>query len=108
MSKTYLPDQSGAKRFALRYGGQLVCVRQRLSADGKRRYTTVELLVESHLVTPRQPTLVALSIPPSDRDTRALLLACGADWQPRQRYWLVPQRLAKTLRLMHHQVPISA
>jgi len=104
VAKTCAPDQNGAKRFAKRYGDKLVCVRHRLSADGSVRHATVELLVESTPVTSRARTLVALKIGASDKRTRALLMACGAQWVPEEKYWLLPRMVAKNLRLLKNVV----
>jgi hypothetical protein len=105
VAKTYAPDQNGAKRFALRHGDNLVCVRHRLSDDGSMRHTTVELLVESTPVTSRARSLVAIKIAPADRATRTLLIACGAQWVLKEKYWLVPRLVAKNLRLLKNVVP---
>jgi len=105
VAKTYGPDQNGAKRFARRHGEQLVCVRHRLSDDGSVRHTTVELLVESTPVASRARTLVAIRIGPSDKNTRTLLMACGAQWVPKEKYWLLPRMVAKNLRLLKNIVP---
>jgi hypothetical protein len=106
VAKTYSPDQNGAKRFAKRYGDQLVCVRHRLSDDGSVRPATVELLIESTPVASRARTLVALKIRATDRNTRTLLMACGAEWMPKEKYWLVTRLVAKNLRLLKHVVQI--
>jgi hypothetical protein len=105
VAKTYAPDQNGAKRFAQRYGNQLVCVRHRLSDDGSLRHTTVELLIESTPVVSRARTLVAVKIGATDKNTRTLLMACGAQWVPKERYWLLPRMVAKNLRLLKNVVP---
>jgi hypothetical protein len=105
VAKTYAPDQNGAKRFARRHGEQLVCVRHRLSDDGSVRHTTVELLVESTPIASRARTLVAIKIGPSDKATRTLLMACGALWLPKEKYWLLPRLVAKNLRLLKNVVP---
>ena len=105
VAKTYAPEQSGAKRFALRYADQLVCVRHRLSDDGSIRHTTVELLIESTPVVSRARTLVAIKIGASDKNTRTLLMACGAQWVPKEKYWLLPRMVAKNLRLLKNVVP---
>jgi hypothetical protein len=105
VAKTYGPDQNGAKRFARRYGDQLVCVRHRLSDDGSVRHATVELLIESTPVASRARTLVAVKIAASDKTTRTLLMACGAQWVPKERYWLLPRMVAKNLRLLKNVVP---
>ncbi len=107
VSKTYAPDQDGAKRFACRYGDQLVCVRHRLSDDGNIRHTTVELLVESTPVASRSRSNVAIRIPANDRNTRTLLMACGAQWRPKEKVWVLPRMVAKNLRLLRLVVPIS-
>ena len=105
VAKTYAPDQNGAKRFALRYANQLVCVRHRLSDDGSVRHTTVELLRESTPVSSRARTLVAVRIDPTDKNTRTLLMACGAEWLTKEKYWLLPRMVAKNLRLLKNVVP---
>lgn len=105
--KTYSPDQNGAKRFARRYGIDLVCVRHRLSDNGTVRHTTVELLVESTPIASRTNSLVAVRIAPDDKNTRTLLISCGAEWKPKERYWLLRRLVAKKLRLLHCVVPIS-
>ena len=104
VAKTYAPDQNGAKRFARRYPDQLVCVRHRLSDDGSLRHTTVELLIESTPVASRARTLVAVKIGASDKNTRTLLMACGAQWVPKEKYWLLPRMVAKNLRLLKNVV----
>ncbi len=104
VAKTYAPQQDGAKRFHRRYGELLVCVRHRLSDDGSVRHTTIELLVESTPVATRQRSLVALRIPPTDRETRARLLSFGAEWMRRERYWLVPHLIAEALGLLKYRV----
>ena len=106
VAKTYSPDQNGAKRFALRYGDDLVCVRHRLNETGTVRHTTVELRIESTPVVSRARTTVAVRIPADDRNTRTVLLACGALWQPAQKYWLLPRLVAKNLRLLRFVVPV--
>jgi hypothetical protein len=106
VSKTYGPGQDGAKRFAKRHGESLVCVRHRLSDDGTVRHTTVELLVESTPVASRARTLVAVRIGATDKKTRTLLLACGAQWVPKEKYWLVQRLVAKNLRLLQNTVPL--
>jgi hypothetical protein len=108
VSKKFTPQQNGAKRFALRYGDSLVCVRHRLNETGTMRHTTVELLVESTPVASRARSLVAVRISQGDKANRLVLAACGAQWQPKQRYWLLPRIVAKNLRLIGKIVPMSS
>jgi hypothetical protein len=95
------PGRDGAKRFSLRYGEQLVCVRHRLDPSGTTRYTTVELLVEQTPVVPAGTRLVALRPDPGDKYTRSVLLACGALWDKTSKVWLAPRKIAKSLGLLH-------
>ena len=106
VAKTYPPDKDGAKRFARRYGEQLVCVRHRLNEAGTVRHTTVELLIESTPIASRARALVAVRIDPSDKPMRARMIARGAEWQPKQRYWLLPRQVAKNLGLLPNVVSI--
>lgn len=106
VAKTYAPHQNGAKRFARRYGENLVCVRSRLSDDGRMRHTTIELWVESTPVATRARSMVAIKIESTDRSNRTLLLAHGAKWVSKSRYWLIPRQVAKNLRLLKNAVPI--
>ena len=106
VAKTYAPGQNGAKRFALRHGENLVCVRHRMSEDGLTRFTTVELLAETTPVATRQRSLIALRIPDSTKSVRSLLLSCGAQWDPKHKVWMIPHMVAKGLRLLKYRGPI--
>ena len=103
VAKTYTPDQDGAKRFFRRHGGDLVCVRHRLSEDGLTRYTTIELLAEVTPVAIRQRSMIALRIPESTKSMRSLLMACGGSWDAKHKVWLIPHMVAKGLRLLKYR-----
>ena len=104
MGKRLSPGQDGAKRFALRYGDQLVCVRHRLDPSGSIRFTTVELLIEQTPVVRAGDRLVALRLKPSDKSTRSLLMACGGQWDGHAKHWLVARKVAKDLGLLDQVV----
>lgn len=106
VAKRYLPHQHGARRFALRHGEPLVCVRQRLSADGQMRYTTVELLVEVTPVASHANRQVAVTLPMADRDMRQRLLALGSTWNSSTQQWTVPYPAAKRLGLLQSAKPL--
>ena len=82
-----------------------MCARCCLSDDGSIRYATVELLIESTSVTSRARALGALKIGASDKNTRTLLIACGAQCVPKEKHWLLPRMVAKNLRLLKNVVP---
>ncbi len=107
VARRIAPDRDGAKKLALRYGEQLVCVRHRLNSTGTVRFTTVELLVEQTPVVPTGTRLVAVRLEPGDRPTRSLLLSCGAQWDKSRKVWMVPRRVVKTFGLLDRVVPMS-
>ncbi len=47
------PGQKGTKKLVVKYGDRLVAVRYRYDAEQKRRYKTVELIVEESPWSPR-------------------------------------------------------
>ena len=107
VARRIAPNQNGAKRFALRYGNELVCVRHRLNAAGTTRFTTVELLVETTPVVPAGTRLVALRLGPGEKSTRSLLMACGAQWDKSRKVWFVARQVAKTLGLADRIVQLA-
>jgi hypothetical protein len=79
-------------------------VRHRLDACGNTRYTTVELLVEQTPVVRSGERLVALTLKPTDKSTRSLLLACGGVWDADAKLWRVARKVAKSLDLLDRVV----
>lgn len=94
------PSQPGAMKLTRRYGDALVCVRYRHTADGTRRYTTVELVVDDGLVAHRTPpdeTIVFVRLAFDDAKRRSRALAQGARWDARGRVWSMTAAAAKRL-----------
>lgn len=104
VTRTYGPGQKGAKRLAQKYGRQLVCVRHRVNAGETRRYTTVELVVDSLPITRNAPSRVSLRIPFGNQALRSVLISCGAQWRPVHQTWTLPRIVARQLRLMRYVV----
>ncbi len=52
---TVRPEPRGAKRLRAQYGDRLVCIRYRYDTRCKRRYKTVELIVEERDWDPSAP-----------------------------------------------------
>ncbi|WP_374438832.1 hypothetical protein [Inhella sp.] len=91
-------------KLAQRYGGALVCVRHRLSEDGCTRFTTVELLVDAAPVANRGDELVGVRIAYQERDLQDAARAAGARWDPNQRVWRMPRKVAGMLKLLDRVV----
>lgn len=99
VAKTLAPDDRGARRLAEHYGDALVCVRYRTDARGKVRHVTVELLVESLPIRPRNFKVVSLRIEPRQRSLHAMVEAAGGRWDGRRGVWRVQRRVVGLLRL---------
>ena len=92
--------QAGARKLAHRYGDDLVCVRYRHDADGLRRYTTVELVVDSGPVMPRKGNparMVEIRIGIGEKELRREAMKLGAVWDPGARVWRMPRAAANKL-----------
>lgn len=88
--------QAGAAKLARRHGEALVCVRYRQDADGRYRYTTVELVVEQSPVRRRAglDEMVAIRIGFSEHDLQDRALRAGATWDDRKLVWRMPRHVA--------------
>lgn len=93
------PASRGACKLARRYGDALVCVRHRVDAAARLRYTTVELLVEVTPIQARSERLVGLRVGARERDVQAMLRAAGGHWDAAARVWRLPRRVAGVLKL---------
>ena len=94
--------QAGALKLAQRYGGALVCVRYRHDAQGRLRYTTVELVVDQAPIAARADLdeLVMVRLGFDEAQLRQQALAHGARFDMKQRLWCMTRRTAKRLRLI--------
>ncbi len=77
----------------------MVCVRHRVDAEAKIRYTTVELCVDRAPIQPREPAMVNIRVDPDEHGLRRIVRAAGADWDYKLRLWRIPKRVATVLRL---------
>ena len=95
------PGQPGPQGLLQRYGKQLVCVRSREDASGRRRYTTVELLVDEAPMRHRNDgrALVAVEIPGGAGQQRQRAIELGARWDPEIGLWRMSWQTAQALGL---------
>jgi len=100
------PHQSGAQRWARRYGDALVCVRYRVDADGQRRYTTVELLVDEAptIASRRDAVVVGVRISHLESELRRGLIQVGAQWDSATNLWRMSRGQVKALGLTNRVV----
>ncbi len=89
---TVRPEQRGAKRLRAQYGDRLVCVCYRYDTQGKRRYKTVELIVEEGDWEPSVPKrardrLVKIRLAVPEIALRTQVKQAGGSWHPQERVW---------------------
>ena len=99
VGKTMQPDARGAMKLARKYGQTLLCVRYRLSPDGKQRMTTVELEVERVPVQKKVNLAVSVKIYASETELAARAKAKGAWFNGETRLWRMRQNDARALGL---------
>ena len=103
---TRRPGQAGTKKFLVRYGRRLVCVRYLYDADRGCRHKTVELIVETVPWQPRArrprrggEDIVAVRIAWDESELRERAKRLGAIWRPAQKLWEMRWLDAKRLGL---------
>ena len=94
-------SQPGAIKLAQRYGDALVCVRYRHDAQGGRRYTTVELVIDEAPIATRTDLdeWVMVRIDFNDIQRHRQAREHGAKWDSKRCLWGMTRRTAKKLRL---------
>jgi hypothetical protein len=94
--KKLAPGMPGTRRLLDRYGAALVCVRYREveTADGPRRLTTVELVVDERQGKARDAWL---RIAYDETELRRAIKQAGGVWDSQRRLWRVPIRTIKQL-----------
>ncbi len=108
---TLNPGQPGTKRLLERYGSQLVCVRYRYDQQSRKRYKTVELIIDEtpwiegtdsrnhHKPLYQQVGPVLIRIAYDETELRAKAKAAGAQWLKDERLWKLPYDTAVQLGL---------
>ena len=99
---TLHPHQRGAKQLLAQYGNRLVCVRYRYDEQQKKRFKTVELIVEESQweSDPSQrsaASLVHVRVAASEVEVRRQVKSAGGKWNPQRGVWEV--RYARVVAL---------
>jgi hypothetical protein len=74
-------------------------LRHRVDPTGKRRVTTVELVVDEAPIQHCDNALVRVRIGYEETQLRALAKQHGATWLPQQQRWAMPRQTAHRLGL---------
>jgi hypothetical protein len=101
--KTLHPGQPGTHGWLRIYGKQLLCVRYRVDALERMRYTTIELLVATaplyHREHPANQVYAALE--GKERALRESAQLLGAQWDEPSRMWRMSVSTAQVLGIKH-------
>ncbi len=103
------PGQRGTKKLPRIYGDQLVCVRYRYDQESRKRYETVEIIVEETEWV-RQgrrsggAALVALRVNWDEFGLRRIVKSSGGKWDPVKRVWELRHDRVVELGLVHRNV----
>ncbi|MBM3131254.1 MAG: hypothetical protein FJ009_21855 [Chloroflexi bacterium] len=84
--------QKGTKRLLAEYGDALVCVRYRYDAQKKKRYKTVELIVEAidWRPLPKRPkadAIAAIKVNWGEAELGRRVKQAGGKWNPQKKVW---------------------
>ncbi len=83
------PGQRGTKKLHAEYGDRLVGVRYRYDAQKKRRYKTVEIVVEEipWMPQPRRDAVVAVRVNWGEAEIARQVKRAGGKWNAQKRVW---------------------
>ena len=95
----------GAIKLVQQFGDVLVCVRHRVDAAARFRYTTVELLIDKTEMQPRVERTVSIRVHPDEYGLRTIVRAAGARCDSKTGLWRLPKRVVTVLRLTKRIVP---
>jgi len=90
------PGQNGTKKWLEIYGERLVSVRYRYDAQKRKRYKTVEIIVEERDWSPEtrvegpawnKTDMLGIRVEGWEKEIREKVKKSGGIWRPRQKLW---------------------
>ena len=108
-STTVQPEGRGARKFFAQYGDRLVCIRYRSDERQKKRFKTIELIVEEWPWTPPPSrkageSLVLVKVAFSEKTLRQQIKEAGGLWNPDLQVWAIRYDRVVTLGLKNRIV----
>lgn len=99
VTKTLRPPQHGTLKLLRRYGDALLYVRYREDGHGRRRCTTIEIVIDEGPVQRRlsDRSIVYFAMSRADEAFRHRAWRMGARWSAAHRAWRMSYRAAKAL-----------
>jgi hypothetical protein len=106
--RTLTPGQKGTKKFLDRYGEHLVCVRYRYDEQQRKRFATVEIIVEeSGWSPPERPAIVGLRVDFQETELQRRVKQAGGKWNSTKRVWEIHYDQAVALGLKKRIVKLE-
>jgi hypothetical protein len=98
------PGQPGTKKLLAKYGERLVCVRYRYDEQKKKRYKTVELILEETAWEPGERrwagnSVVRLRVGAQEGEVQRQVRRAGGKWNRLKRVWEIRYDRVKELGL---------
>jgi hypothetical protein len=110
------PGEKGTQKLVKQYGERMVCIRYRYDPARKKRFKTVELIVDEDSWEPPPPhphesrhpqpaprrfytQRVGVRVAYHEADLRRQIKAVGGTWDPSRRLWFVPEEHVRRLGL---------
>lgn len=100
------PGQDGTKELVQKYGERLVCVRYRYDAEKRKRYKTIELIVDEKdwQPLPRADEVVGVRVAFEEYALRQRVKEAGGRWNQERRLWELRYVQVEALGLEHRVV----
>lgn len=88
------PGRKGTKKFSDRYGDQFICVRYRYDEERRKRFTTVEIIVEESGWSPpsANPVIVGLRVALHEVGLQRQVKQAGGKWNREKQLWEILAR----------------
>lgn len=95
------PGQRGTKKLLAQYGDKLVCVRYRYDVERKKRYKTVELIVEAidWQPSPKSDAIMYVRTAAHETDLHQRIRQAGGKWDSKRAVWKLRFDQVRKLRL---------
>ena len=83
--------QNGTKKLVSKYGNRLVCIRYRYDEIRKKKYKTIELIIEENDWEPnkklKRDELVCVQVDLNERELRKRVKKAGGKWNHESKLW---------------------
>jgi len=96
------PGAPGTKALLTKFGDRLVCVRYRYDEKQKRRYKTVEIILDEDDWNPpkKKSEIIGLKIDIDETDLQKQVKNVGGKWNRKQKVWEISIQKARALNLL--------